>query len=176
MCIKGSFPTEGPSLDPAALGQSGIGERDVRATPLHMAMVAATVANDGVTPNPHLVRRVFDAEGNTVEETEPTMFGRAMESTTAATLKDLMVQVVTNGTGRRAAVTGVQVAGKTGTATGARGFSNAWFIGFAPADDPQIAFAVLVEGNEKTGEDLTGGTLAAPIAARIVEAWRAIND
>jgi peptidoglycan glycosyltransferase len=170
------FRTEDLSLDAAALGQSGIGERDVRATPLHMAMVAATVANDGVTPNPHLVRRVFDAEGNTVEETEPTMFGRAMESTTAATLKDLMVQVVTNGTGRRAAVTGVQVAGKTGTATGARGFSNAWFIGFAPADDPQIAFAVLVEGNEKTGEDLTGGTLAAPIAARIVEAWRAIND
>jgi peptidoglycan glycosyltransferase len=82
-----------------------------------------------------------------------------------------MTQVVIEGTGRRAAVPGIQVAGKTGTATGARGFSNAWFIGFAPAEDPRIAFAVLVEGNERTGPNATGGTVAAPIAARIVEAW-----
>ena len=75
------------------------------------------------------------------------------------------------GTGRRAAVSGVQVAGKTGTATGTGGFSNAWFIGFAPAESPRIAFAVLVEGNEETGADATGGTLAAPVAARLVEAW-----
>jgi len=143
---------------------------------LHMAMVAAAVANDGVAVTPYLVQRVFDADGVTVEEAEPTPIGRAMASETAAQLRELMTQVVIEGTGRRAAVPGIQVAGKTGTATGARGFSNAWFIGFAPAEAPRIAFAVLVEGNELTGEDATGGTLAAPIAARIVEAWRETNN
>jgi peptidoglycan glycosyltransferase len=173
---EAAFRTEELANDAAALGQSGIGERDVRATPLHMAMVAAAVANDGVAVTPYLVQRVFDADGVTVEEAEPTPIGRAMASETAAQLRELMTQVVIEGTGRRAAVPGIQVAGKTGTATGARGFSNAWFIGFAPAEAPRIAFAVLVEGNELTGEDATGGTLAAPIAARIVEAWRETNN
>lgn len=168
---EAAFRTEALALDPAALGQSGIGERDVRAAPLHMAMVAATIANDGVAVTPYLVQRVFDAEGVTVEEAETRPIGRAMNSETAATLRELMTQVVNDGTGRRAAVSGVQVAGKTGTATGAGGFSNAWFIGFAPADQPRIAFAVLVEGNEQTGPDATGGALAAPVAARLVEAW-----
>ncbi len=166
-----TWRTEELAIDPAALGQSGIGERDVRATPLHMAMVAATVANDGVAVTPYLVQRVFDSDGVTVEEAEPAPIGRAMTSETAATLRELMVQVVTDGTGTRAAVSGTQVAGKTGTATGLGGFSNAWFIGFAPADNPQIAFAVLVQGNEQTGPDATGGRLAAPIAARLVEVW-----
>lgn len=168
---EATWRTEELSIDPAALGQSGIGERDVRATPLHMAMVAATVANDGVAVTPYLVQRVFDSDGVTVEEAETAPIGRAMTSETAATLRDLMTQVVTDGTGTRAAVAGIQVAGKTGTATGIGGFSNAWFIGFAPAEDPQIAFAVLVQGNEQTGPDATGGRLAAPIAARLVEAW-----
>lgn len=168
---QATWRTEELAIDPAALGQSGIGERDVRAAPLHMAMVAATVANDGVAVTPYLVRRVFDADGVTVEEAESAPIGRAMSSETAATLRELMTQVVTDGTGTGAAVSGVQVAGKTGTATGIGGFANAWFIGFAPAEDPQIAFAVLVQGNQQTGPDATGGRLAAPIAARLVEAW-----
>lgn len=168
---EATWRSEELTIDAAALGQSGIGERDVRATPLHMAMVAATVANDGVTVAPYLVWRVFDSDGLTVDETGVEPMGRAMSSETAATLTDLMELVVTDGTGQRAAVAGVRVAGKTGTATGMGGFSNAWFIGFAPADDPKIAFAVLVEGTESTGPDITGGRLAAPVAARIVEAW-----
>ncbi|MGB8361866.1 MAG: penicillin-binding transpeptidase domain-containing protein, partial [Acidimicrobiia bacterium] len=157
--------------DPAALAQSGIGERDVRATPLHMAMVAAAVANDGVSVRPFAVRRVFDADGNTVSETEVTEVGRAMSSDTAATLTQMMERVVTEGTGRQAAVPGVRVAGKTGTATGTGGFSNPWFIGFAPVDNPTIAIAVFIEGSEVSGESASGGSVAAPIASDLIRIW-----
>lgn len=157
--------------DSAALGQSGIGERDVRATPLHMAMVAAAVANDGVAVEPHLVRRIFDADGDTVEETEVSELGRAMTSDTAMTLNQMMERVVTEGTGRGAAVPGVRVAGKTGTATGSGGFSNPWFIGFAPVDNPTIAISVFIEGSATSGESASGGSLAAPIASELIEVW-----
>jgi peptidoglycan glycosyltransferase len=157
--------------DPAALAQSGIGERDVRVTPLHMAMVAAAVANDGVAVQPHAVKRVFAPDGETVEETEVTELGRAMSSETALTLTQMMERVVTEGTGRQAAVPGVRVAGKTGTATGADGFSNPWFIGFAPLEDPTIAIAVFIEGSEVSGESASGGSVAAPIASELIETW-----
>jgi peptidoglycan glycosyltransferase len=157
--------------DPAALAQSGIGERDVRATPLHMAMIAAAVANDGVAVNPFAVRRIFDADGQPVEETEVSEVGRAMDSSTAATITQMMERVVTEGTGRQAAVPGVRVAGKTGTATGTGEFSNPWFIGFAPVDNPTIALAVLIEGSEVSGESASGGSSAAPIASILIETW-----
>lgn len=157
--------------DPAALGQSGIGERNVRVTPLHMAMVAASVANDGIAVSPFAVRRVFDADGSTVEETEVDELGRAMTSETAATLTQMMERVVTEGTGRQAAVPGVRVAGKTGTATGSGEFSNPWFIGFAPVDDPSIALAVFIEGSAVSGESASGGSLAAPIASELIQLW-----
>jgi peptidoglycan glycosyltransferase len=163
--------TEELADDDAALGQSGIGERDVRATPLHMAMVAAAVANDGVAVSPFAVRRIFDADGGTVEETEITELGRAMTSDTAMTLTQMMERVVTEGTGRQAAVPGVRVAGKTGTATGSEGFSNPWFIGFAPVDDPTIAIAVFIEGSAVSGESASGGSTAAPIASELIELW-----
>lgn len=163
--------TEELAQDPAALAQSGIGERDVRATPLHMAMVAAAVANDGVAVTPFAVRRVFDADGETAEETEVSELGRAMSPETATTLTQMMERVVTEGTGRQAAVPGVRVAGKTGTATGSGGFSNPWFIGFAPVDNPSIALAVFIEGSEASGESASGGSLAAPIASRLFEVW-----
>lgn len=157
--------------DPAALGQSGIGERDVRATPLHMAMIAAAVANDGVAVTPFAVRRIFDADGKTVEEHEVSELGRAMTVETAQTLSQMMERVVTEGTGRRAAVPGVRVAGKTGTATGSGEYSNPWFIGFAPVDDPSIAIAVFIEGSAASGESASGGSVAAPIASELIELW-----
>jgi penicillin-binding protein A len=157
--------------DPAALGQSGIGERDVRATPLHMAMVAAAVANDGVTVTPYVVSRVLSADGIAESETEVSELGRAMTSDTAVTLTQLMERVVTEGTGRQASVPGVRVAGKTGTATGTGDFSNPWFIGFAPVDNPTIAIAVFIEGSAASGESASGGSLAAPIAAHLIDVW-----
>jgi peptidoglycan glycosyltransferase len=117
------------------------------------------------------VRRIFDADGATVEETEIAELGRAMSSETAMTLTQMMERVVTEGTGTAAAVPGVRVAGKTGTATGTGRFSNPWFIGFAPVDDPTIAIAVFIEGSETSGESASGGSLAAPIASRLIEVW-----
>ncbi|HUF15106.1 MAG TPA: penicillin-binding transpeptidase domain-containing protein [Acidimicrobiia bacterium] len=157
--------------DAAALGQSGIGERDVRVTPLHMAMVAAAVANDGVALDPFVVRRIFDTDGQTLEESEISDRGRTMTSETADILTQMMERVVTEGTGSQAAVPGVRVAGKTGTSTGTGGFSNPWFIGFAPVDDPSIALAVFIEGSEISGESASGGSVAAPIASRLIELW-----
>lgn len=165
-----TWHTDALAEDPAALGQSGIGERDVRATPLHMAMVAAAVANDGMVPSPYLVQRVVHAGGDVLESSEPDLM-RAMSQETAATLSQMMERVVTEGTGRQAAVPEVRVAGKTGTATGQEGFPNVWFIGFAPVGEPEIALAVFVEGTPVSGEAATGGGVAAPIAARLIEAW-----
>jgi peptidoglycan glycosyltransferase len=168
---QAAYPVDELAEDEAALAQSGIGERDVRAAPLHMAMVAAAVANNGVTPTPYLVNRTFDADGNTVESFETEPLGRAMSETTAATMTQMMERVVTEGTGRGAAVPGVRVAGKTGTSMGPDGLPNPWFIGFAPVDDPSIAIAVLIEGGGDLGESATGGAVAAPIAARVIEVW-----
>jgi peptidoglycan glycosyltransferase len=168
---EASYPVEALSEDPAALAQSGIGERDVRAAPLHMAMVAGAIANQGVTPTPYLVNRIFDAEGNTVEDFEPTPMGRAMAPATASVLTQMMERVVTEGTGRNAAVPGIRVAGKTGTSMGPEGLPNPWFIGFAPIEEPSIAVAVLLEASSELGESASGGGVAAPIAGDLIQLW-----
>jgi peptidoglycan glycosyltransferase len=165
------YPVDVLAADPAALAQSGIGERDVRAAPLHMAMVASAVANEGTTPTPYLVNRMFDADGNTVETFQPNALRQAMDPVTAAILNDMMQQVVESGTGRGAAIPGYAVAGKTGTSMGRDGLPNPWFIGFAPADDPRIAIAVFFEGSEDLGEDVSGGGVAAPVAGDLMELW-----
>ncbi len=163
--------------DQAGLAQTALGQRDVRATPLQMALVAAAVANDGVVMTPYLVDEVINADGAVVSVREPAEWRRAMSPATAQLLTGLMERVVTSGTGRRAAVPNVRVAGKTGTAEVPDSPPHAWFIGFAPIDpEPgqrQIAFAVLVEFGGLAGESATGGTVAAPIASRLVEAWLA---
>jgi peptidoglycan glycosyltransferase len=170
------FDTAALAEDPAALGQSGIGERNVRATPLHMAMIAAAIAANGDVFNPFLVSRVFDADGNTVDSTQPGSLGQAMSSATASILAQMMERVVTEGTGRAAAVPGVRVAGKTGTAQGSGQFPHPWFIGFAPIDDPSIALAVFLEGSPELGETATGGSVAAPIASELFTLWLGLEQ
>lgn len=165
------FPAEALADDDAALGQSGLGERDVRATPLQMAMVAAAVANDGVVMQPYLVDETFDADGNTVDRTTPSQLGRAMAPATSTILAQMMERVVTEGTGTAATVPGVRVAGKTGTATAGGDASYPWFIGFAPIDSPSIAVAVFLEPQPATGESDTGGRVAAPIAGDLINGW-----
>ena len=165
------FPTRRLVDDPAALAQSALGERDVRATPLVMAMTAAAVANGGELMGPRLVSRIFDADGNPVEEIAPTSFGRAYSPATATVLAQMMERVVTEGTGRRAAVPGFRVAGKTGTAESSGvPEPNVWFIGFAPVEAPTIALAVMLEDGGGAGESASGGSVAAPIAAVLFEA------
>ena len=168
---ESAFATSVLANDDAALGQSGIGERDVRATPLQMAMVAAAVANQGTVMVPNLVARIFDSDGNEVETIEPSVLDSAFSPETALVMSQMMERVVTEGTGRQAAVPGIRVAGKTGTSTGIEGRPHAWFIGFAPVDAPTIAVAVFVEAGGNIGENASGGSVAAPIASQLISGW-----
>jgi penicillin-binding protein A len=170
---ESTFPEAALRNDAAALGQSGIGERDVRATPLQMAVVAAAIANQGEAMRPYVVRQIFNADGVTERIFDPVVEGRALSPAAASVMTDMMERVVTNGTGGRASVPGVRVAGKTGTAQGTGGAPEAWFIGFAPVENPSIAIAVLVEDGGGSGEDGTGGSVAAPIAAELIRLWLA---
>ena len=161
--------------DQPALAQSAIGQRDVRATPLQMALVAAGVANGGLIMSPYLVEEVFNAEGTITDSTEPEGWRRAMSPSTADVLADLMERVVTSGTGSRAAVPGIRIGGKTGTAEVPGGAPHVWFVGFGPVEArpgmPQIAIAVLVESGGDLGDNATGGTVAAPIAQKVLSAF-----
>jgi peptidoglycan glycosyltransferase len=153
--------------------QAAIGEGPVAVTPLEMALVAESVATGGVILRPHVVDRIEDTTGRVVRQTAPRAWRTAMTPATAATLKGYMIQVVQRGTGTAAQIAGIQVAGKTGTAeTGTNEPPHAWFIAFAPADNPQYAVAVLVEHGGTSGADaeVTGGRVAAPVAAQVLRA------
>ncbi|KAB8196293.1 penicillin-binding protein 2 [Nonomuraea phyllanthi] len=162
----------GDEEDKAALAMASIGQRSNRMTPLQMAMIAAGIANDGKVMKPYLVNKITDAKGDTVDEAEHDELTEAVSSETAAKLREMMVSVVQNGTANLAQVPGVQVAGKTGTAETTDGQPpHAWFISFAPADDPKVALAVIVEsGAANVGAEATGGHTAAPIAKAVLEA------
>jgi peptidoglycan glycosyltransferase len=137
------------------------------ATPLQMAMVAATVGNGGIVPKPYVVQKIVAPDGSTVRETHPGNLGRAIKPETAAELNQMMVAVVQGGTGTAAQIPGIQVAGKTGTAeTGVDHIYTAWFVAFAPADNPQVAVAVVLE-KQANG---FGGAVAAPIAKSVLQA------
>jgi peptidoglycan glycosyltransferase len=160
------FP-EDPDAPQTAL--SAIGQFDVRATALQMAMVAAAIGNNGRTMNPYLVQEVRGPDLAILQTTEPSMYQEAMTPLHAAQLTEMMVGVVENGTGSNAQITGVRVAGKTGTAqTGNDNPSVAWFIAFAPAQAPEVAVAVVVE--DAGAAEVSGNALAAPIAKSVIEA------
>lgn len=164
------------SVFPADLGlpetaQSAIGQRDVQATPLQMAMVAAGIANGGVVMRPYLVQTVRAADLSVISETSPEVYSRPLSEANAAALRDMMVGVVASGTGTAARISGIDVAGKTGTAQTVEGQApHAWFTAFAPASAPRVAVAVLVEHGGSMGNDATGGAVAAPIARAVIEA------
>jgi penicillin-binding protein A len=169
------FPEVGDDNKPFQ-AYSAIGQGDVLGTPLQMAVVAATVANGGEVPRPRLVREVIDPSGGIVELMEPEMLGSAMSTDTARETTEMMVAVVATGTGVAAQIPGVEVAGKTGTSQTIEGANpHAWFIAFAPANDPQLAVAVIVENGGEVGSEATGGALAAPIAKALLEADREIR-
>jgi penicillin-binding protein A len=162
-----------PDLDPPSTAQSAIGQRDVRATPLQIAMVSAAVANRGVLMNPYLVDELRGPDlVSVLDVTSPEELSRAVSTETAQQLTAMMVDVVENGTGRSAQISGVRVAGKTGTAQSAPDRPPyAWFTAFAPADNPQVAVAVVIEEAPDTARDeIAGGRLAAPVAVAVMEA------
>ncbi|WP_421735692.1 peptidoglycan D,D-transpeptidase FtsI family protein [Cellulomonas sp.] len=166
--VESVFPDE---MNAPITAQSAIGQRDVQATPIQMAMVSAAIANGGRLMTPYVVQTVRSADLHRVSETKPDLYSTAMSPGSAAALRDMMVGVVDSGSGQAAKIPGVQVAGKTGTAQTADGQApHAWFTAFAPADAPRVAVAVLVEHGGNAGNEATGGRIAAPIAKAVIEA------
>jgi peptidoglycan glycosyltransferase len=147
------------------VGRMAIGQDKLTVTPLQMAMVASAVANGGKLMKPHIADRVVDRDGRTVRHINPGEMSQVMSADTASKVGAMMDQVVKEGTGTAAALEGIDVAGKTGTAEVGHGCPNQlWFIAFAPAQDPRVAIAVTVECG--TG---FGGTVAAPIAKAVMQ-------
>jgi penicillin-binding protein A len=156
-------PKDPASVDP---GRLAFGQERLLVTPLQMAMVVAAVANDGVLMKPHVVDRIVAPDGDVVTRTRADEVRRVMKAETAAALTPMMVRVVESGTGTAAQLSGVEVAGKTGTAeTGRENANDTGFIAFAPAGDAKVAIAVFLQN-----QDGTGGSTAAPIARAVLEA------
>ncbi len=148
---------------------SAIGQLDVSASPLQMALVSCAVANNGTIMEPHVLSRVTDTQGQVVRGAEPKAWKQPMTAADAAQLKDMMVGVVQRGTAGKAAVPGAQVAAKTGTAQTTGDNAHAWITAFAPADAPRVAVSVIVESQPGVSE-ATGGSVAAPIASAVLRA------
>ena len=167
--IPSVFPSD---ADSAQLAMSSIGQYTVQATPMQMAQVAQTIANGGQMMTPYLIKQIVDADNQTIRKTKATEAGRPISADTASKVTGMMQAVVSQpyGSGTPMALPNVSVAAKTGTAeTGDGDRANAWAIGFAPADNPQIAFAVIVEGDE-TNPTPHGGDVAGPVAKAVLEA------
>jgi peptidoglycan glycosyltransferase len=154
--------------NPPQTAQAAIGQFDVRATPLQMAMVAAAIGNRGVLMNPFLVREVRAPDLSVLNRTKPHEVGQAISPQTADTLAQMMVTVVEQGTGSNARIAGIRVGGKTGTAQqGGNRKPHAWFVSLAPINDPQVAVAVVLEDGGGAAE-VSGNQLAAPIAKAVM--------
>ncbi len=143
-----------------------IGQGQLLMTPLHVAMIGGAIANGGEMMQPYVIDTITTASGVTLSETRPRILHRSVSSVCADYIKDLMVGVVENGTGSGARISGISVAGKTGTAENETNRDHAWFVGFAPADNPQIAVAVLLEYDGGAG-----GSNAAPIARNVISKY-----
>jgi penicillin-binding protein A len=147
-------------------GRLAFGQERMLATPLQMAMVAATVADNGTVMQPYVVDRVIDPDGKTVARFGPHKLGQAIKPETAAALNTMMQAVMTGGTGTSDQIPGLKVAGKTGTAeTGVARTNTTWFVAFAPADAPKVAVAVALEQQHGFG-----ATTAGPIAKALLQA------
>ncbi|WP_205696206.1 penicillin-binding protein 2 [Conexibacter sp. SYSU D00693] len=147
------------------IGRLAIGQDRLLVTPLQMAMVSAAVANGGTLMEPRLVDKVVDPDGRTKEELEPEEMGRVMSGASADAVRDMMGNVVREGSGTAAALEGIEVGGKTGTAEVRESCPNqVWFIGFAPLRNPRVAVAATIECTQGTG-----GEVAAPIAKAVMQ-------
>jgi penicillin-binding protein A len=164
----GDFVDDGFDVGRVAIGQGGL-EGEIRSSPMQMALVAAAIANDGKLMRPQLTDRIVRKDGRVSERIRADLQSQVMKPETAEQLTDMMSRVVEEGTGTAAALSGIPVAGKTGTAEVGefREFTQPWFICFAPVEDPQLAVAVTLE-RQPAGSQ--GGTVAAPIAKNVLEA------
>ena len=166
--VASRFPQ---NLTDAQLAQSSIGQFDVAASPLQMAMVTAGIANDGKLMTPYLTAQVRASNLQVVSEHHPKQMSQPMTKESAEQLKAMMVSVVNNGTGKRARINGTTVGGKTGTAQTVQGKAPyAWFVGWS--DNPHVAVAVFIQSSDTAINEVSGGRLAAPIARDVIEAMR----
>ncbi|MFI6966180.1 penicillin-binding transpeptidase domain-containing protein [Streptomyces sp. NPDC050149] len=169
---KSVYPS---GMDKAQTALSGIGQFEVTATPLQIAMVSAALANDGELAAPHMVSKVTDADGGTLEDFADGDMKRIVSSSTAEQLRSAMVTVVEEGTGTNARIDGAEVGGKTGTAENGVDNSNtpyAWFTSYAKddGDGQEVAVAVVVEDSGSAASEVSGNGLAAPIAQKMMKA------
>jgi peptidoglycan glycosyltransferase len=164
-------PASAFSQDLPGLAKSAIGQQNVSASPLEMALVAAAMGNGGTIMQPHVLSQVTNSQNQVVNSYQPKVWKQATSGATATTMTNLMSSVVNsnNGTGVAARIPGVQVAGKTGTAQTGLGTTDDWFSSFAPANDPQIAVCAVVL-NQPSANQYQGGTVAAPIAKAVIQA------
>ncbi|WP_010204589.1 peptidoglycan D,D-transpeptidase FtsI family protein [Salinibacterium sp. PAMC 21357] len=159
------------ALDRPQTMLSAFGQSSVRASPLQMAMVSMAIANSGTLMQPNLVESIMASDLTTIQAFEPTLFGQAISPQTAAALTQMMVAGVDNGAARSAKIDGVEVAGKTGTAENGAGEPyTLWFTGFAPANDPEVVVAVVVEDGGGLGQSGTSSGISAPIGRQVLEA------
>lgn len=166
--VASVFPQQ---LDVPETALSSIGQYDVAATPLQMAMVSAGIANGGQVMRPYLSAVVRGPDLRPISITRPQVLSQAVTPQVASELTQMMEAVVASGTGRNGQIPGVRVAGKTGTAQSSPDRPPyAWFTAFAPADNPQVAVAVVIEDSDTVRDDISGGKLAAPIAKAVIKA------
>ena len=164
-----TYPTG--DLDDAQTAQTAFGQYEDRATPLQMAMVAATIGNGGTEMKPNLVEKVVSPSLETEQEFTPSVLANPVSADTASKVKAMMVSSVNAGAATNARIEGVDVAGKTGTAQNGAGEPyTLWFTGFAPANDPKVAVAVVIENGGGLGQSGVGNVVAAPIAKQVMEA------
>jgi peptidoglycan glycosyltransferase len=168
----GTTPSVYPQTDSDAQQMlSSFGQASVRVTPLQIAMVSAAIANDGTLMQPTLIESILAPDLTVRQQLQPTVYNTPMTSETAETLTQMMISAVSNGVGGNARISGVNVAGKTGTAENGEGDPyTLWFTGFAPAEDPQVVVAVVVENGGGLGQSGFGNSVAAPIAKKVLEA------
>ncbi|MCZ4500379.1 MAG: Peptidoglycan glycosyltransferase [Marmoricola sp.] len=175
--LDDSLTSQATSIFPSGINkpqtaQSAIGQYEVAATPLQMAMVGAGIANNGKVMKPYLVDEYSSADLDVVKAIDPQVLTQsAVSASVARKLTQMMVGVVDNGTGLNARIPGVEVAGKTGTAqSAAERDPYAWFVSFAPATNARVAVAVLIQNAGIARNDISGGGLAAPIAKSVMQA------
>lgn len=155
---NGNLASPDDKLDPVQNAWMAVGQENVQVTPLQMAMIAQAIANGGKEMKPYVVDSIADYNGTIIRQTKPEQWQNPIQPATATQLKEMMIKVVNEGTGSKAKTSKVQIAGKTGTAEVEGRGPNAWFVGFAPADNPRYAIAVVVEDSD------AGGGVSGPVA------------
>ena len=169
--LKSTASVYPENLDDSQTALTAFGQFDVRVSPLQMAMISAAIANAGVEMKPYMVDQIFTSNLTVLEQGTPSELRRSITTSTAERIKQMMISAVSSGVSSNAQIKGVEVAGKTGTAQNGVGDPyTLWFTGFAPANEPRVAVAVVIEDGGGMGQSGRGNTLAAPIAKKVMQA------